>query len=97
MMETNIRILISFLMIVLIILSFLLGYFFARTRSETRFLNAQAKLAKTRLEMLFKEKEDLKNIKAVNVKMNDEEMKDFLKFLDNVAKEEEEETEKNEK
>ena len=79
-------------MIVLIILSFLLGYYFARTRSETRFLNAQAKLAKTRLEMLFNEKEDLKNIKAV--KMNDEEMKDFLKFLDNVAKEEEEETEK---
>ena len=79
-------------MIVLIILSFLLGYFFARTKSETRFLNAQAKLAKTRLEMLFNEKEDLKNIKAV--KMNDEEMKDFLKFLDNVAKEEEEETEK---
>ena len=95
-METNIRILISFLMIVLIILSFLLGYFFARTRSETRFLNAQAKLAKTRLEMLFKEKENLKNIKAVNVKMDDEEMKDFLNFLENMTKEEEE-TEKNEK
>lgn len=89
-METNIRILISFLMIVLIILSFLLGYFFARTRSETRFLNAQAKLAKTRLEMLFNEKENLKNIKAVNVKMNDEEMKDFLNFLENMTKEEEE-------
>lgn len=83
-------------MIVLIILSFLLGYFFARTRSETRFLNAQAKLAKTRLEMLFKEKENLKNIKAVNVKMDDEEMKDFLNFLENMTKEEEE-TEKNEK
>ena len=93
-METNIRILISFLMIVLIILSFLLGYFFARTRSETRFLNAQAKLAKTRLEMLFKEKENLKNIKAVNVKMDDEEIKDFLKFLDNVAKEENKKNEK---
>ena len=77
-------------MIVLIILSFLLGYFFARTRSETRFLNAQAKLAKTRLEMLFNEKENLKNIKAVNVKMNDEEMKDFLNFLENMTKEEEE-------
>lgn len=89
-METNIRILISFLMIVLIILSFLLGYFFARTRSETRFLNAQAKLAKTRLEMLFNEKENLKNIKAVNVKMDDEEMKDFLNFLENMTKEEEE-------
>lgn len=89
-METNIRILISFLMIVLVILSFLLGYFFARTRSETRFLNAQAKLAKTRLEMLFKEKENLKNIKAVNVKMDDEEMKDFLNFLENMTKEEEE-------
>lgn len=89
-METNIRILISFLMIVLVILSFLLGYFFARTRSETRFLNAQAKLAKTRLEMLFNEKENLKNIKAVNVKMDDEEMKDFLNFLENMTKEEEE-------
>lgn len=89
-METNIRILISFLMIVLIILSFLLGYFFARTRSETRFLNAQAKLAKTRLEMLFNEKENLKKIKAVNVKMNDEEIKDFLNFLENMTKEEEE-------
>lgn len=87
-METNIRILISFLMIVLIILSFLLGYFFARTRSETRFLNAQAKLAKTRLEMLFNEKENLKNIKAV--KMDDEEMKNFLNFLENMTKEEEE-------
>ena len=88
-METNIRILITFLMIILIILSFGLGYFFARTRSETRFLNAQAKLAKMRMDMLFNEKENFKNIKAV--KMNDEEMKDFLKFLDNVAKEEEEE------
>ena len=77
-------------MIVLVILSFLLGYFFARTRSETRFLNAQAKLAKTRLEMLFNEKENLKNIKAVNVKMDDEEMKDFLNFLENMTKEEEE-------
>ena len=80
-------------MIVLIILSFSLGYFFARTRSETRFLNAQAKLAKTRLEMLFNEKESLKNIKAV--KMNDDEMKEFLKFLENVDKEEEEENQKN--
>lgn len=77
-------------MIVLIILSFLLGYFFARTRSETRFLNAQAKLAKTRLEMLFNEKENLKKIKAVNVKMNDEEIKDFFNFLENMTKEEEE-------
>ena len=90
MMETNIRILISFLMIVLIILSFSLGYFFARTRSETRFLNAQVKLAKARLEMLFNEKENLKNIKAVNVKMDDEEIKDFLNFLENMKKEEEE-------
>lgn len=79
-------------MIVLIILSFLLGYFFARTRSETRFLNAQAKLAKTRLEMLFNEKESLKNIKAV--KMDDEEMKGFLKFLEEIDKEENEKNEK---
>lgn len=88
-METNIRILITFLMIILIILSFGLGYFFARTRAENRFFNAQTKLAKMRMDMLVNEKENFKNIKAV--KMNDEEMKNFLKFLDNVAKEEEEE------
>ena len=80
-----------FIIIVAIIFSFLLGYFFARTRAENRFFNAQTKLTKMRMDMLFNEKENLKNIKAVNVKMNDEEIKEFLKFLDNVAKEEEEE------
>ena len=88
-METNIRILITFLMIVLIILSFGLGYFFARTRAENRFFNAQTKLAKMRMDMLFNEKENFKNIKSV--KMDEEEMEKFLNFLDNVAKEEEEE------
>lgn len=88
-METNIRILITFLMVVLIILSFGLGYFFARTRAENRFFNAQTKLAKMRMDMLFNEKENFKNIKSV--KMDEEEMEKFLNFLDNVAKEEEEE------
>lgn len=87
-METNVRILITFLMIALIILSFSLGYFVARNHAETRFFNLQSKLAKTKLEM-FKGKilgDDIK-VKKIEKK---ELPPDFLKFLEELEKEEEE-------
>lgn len=87
-METNVRILITFLMIVLIILSFSLGYFVARNHAETRFFNLQSKLAKTKLEM-FKGKMLGDNIKVKKIEKS-ELPADFLKFIEELEKEEEE-------
>lgn len=92
-METNIRILITFLMIVLVIVSFGFGYFMASTRAENRFFNAQTKLAKMRMDMLFKEKEDFNNMRIKKVDSKDL-PPDFIKFIEELEKEENEKNEK---
>ena len=88
-METNVRILITFLMIVLIILSFSLGYFVARNHAETRFFNLQSKIAKAKLES-FKDKMFDNNIKVKKIEKS-ELPEDFLKFIEDLEKEEKEE------
>ena len=89
-METNIRILITFLMIVLVIVSFGFGYFMASTRAENRFLNVHTKIAKLKMDMFFKEKENFSNMKVKKVDPKDL-PPDFMKFIEELEKEEEEE------
>lgn len=95
-METNTRILITFLMILLVILSFSLGYFVARSHAETRFFNIQSKLAKKRLDMMKGTRGFHNDIKIKKVEARELPL-DFLKFIEELEKEEEEENKKNEK
>ena len=88
-METNTRILITFLMILLVILSFSLGYFVARNHAETRFFNIQSKLAKTRLDMMKGARGFHNDVKIKKVEAR-ELPPDFLKFIEELEKEEEE-------
>lgn len=95
-METNTRILITFLIIVLVIVAFGFGYFVASTRAENRFLNVHTKIAKLKMDMFFKEKENFSNMKVKKVDPKDL-PPDFIKFIEELEKEEEEENDKNEK
>ena len=88
-METNVRILIIFFMIMLVILSFMLGYFVARNSAEMKFLNMQSKLTKMKIDMFKKDIGFTDNVKVKRIKEKDL-PPDFFKFLEEMEKEEKE-------
>lgn len=85
-MISNIDFVITTLCVLLCIVSFGLGYFFANTRAENRFYNAMVKNQKMKERMM-------RNTRVV--KVDDSKMPpNFLKFLENIEKEIEEEDKK---
>lgn len=90
-MESNTTGLIIFLVILVVLISFCLGYFFARTRAENRFLNAQTKLAKMKMDMIFKDKEQFDGKPQIKKIETKDLPPDFLGFLEELIEEDEKE------
>lgn len=85
-MISNIDFVITTLCVLLSIVSFGLGYFFANTRAENRFYNAMVKNQKMKERMM-------KNTRVI--KVDERQMpQNFLKFLEDIEKEIEEEDKK---
>lgn len=78
-MISNVDFIITFLCILLCILSFSLGYYFACTRAENRFYNNIAKAVRNR-------EREIKSIKAIKMDENNI-PPDFIKMLEEITKE----------
>lgn len=89
-MDNNTFWIIFILFIIAIITVFILGYFYAMSKTENRMINMQIKMAEAKLNTI----KQMQNIKAIEVKEEDlpKEIKSFLEFLDK-----EEENEKSKK
>ena len=85
-MISNIDFIVSLLCVLLCIVSFGLGYYFASTRAETRFYKAFERSQKMR---------EMSRNNTKIVKLNEEQLPpNFLKYLENIEKEIEEEEKK---
>lgn len=73
-----------FIVIVAVIVSFALGYFYACTRLHNRMIDAEIKLAEAKVNTI----RQMQNIRAVGMKEEDL-PKELKEMLDNIFKEEE--------
>ena len=91
-MDNNTVGILIFIVIIAVLISFALGYYYAMNRTENRFFNAQIKLTEAKINTM----KQLENLKVIDVRQR-EMPKELREMLDNIMKEIEEEDEKSKK
>lgn len=83
-MDNNTVGILIFIIIISVLVSFALGYYYAMNKTENRFLNAQIKITEAKMNTI----KNMERLKTIEVKEEDL-PKGLKQMLDNIFKEEE--------